>query len=236
MHAPASIRGTAKQAFPRRCSEAMHAEHADGDCVAAPPVTRCRQRVSVAIECVIDGLGATRKHQRVLRASPYCICAGFFLCCGTIVSRRRPFRQIAGNSSNAAVISKVSGTDKTVPNEPLPAHAGHHFGCDSAEALSPYRRHPVNLWPKILWARLRVIAPAAGDPRRPLAARSDHPGSGHSARVPHPTLAQATFHRTRPPLFVLQIEALKKVEDQVRRVLAFLLDSELAQPTSRDRW
>src|ERR1700727_1250137 len=56
MHAPASVRGTAKQAFPRRCSEAMHAEHADWDCVAAPPVTRCRQRVPVDIECVIDGL------------------------------------------------------------------------------------------------------------------------------------------------------------------------------------
>jgi hypothetical protein len=28
-------------------------------------------------KCVIDGLGAARKHQRVLRASPCCICAGF---------------------------------------------------------------------------------------------------------------------------------------------------------------
>jgi hypothetical protein len=56
----------------------MHAEHADGDWAAAPPVTRCRQRVPVDIECVIDGLGAARKHQRVLRASPFCICVGFF--------------------------------------------------------------------------------------------------------------------------------------------------------------
>jgi hypothetical protein len=29
-----------------------------------------------------------------------------------------------------------------VPNEKLPAHAGHYFWCDSAEGLSPYRRHP----------------------------------------------------------------------------------------------
>ena len=78
MRAPASVRGTAKQEFQRRCSKAMHAEHADGDWAAAPPVTRCRQRVSVDIECVIDGLGATRKHQRVLRASPSCICVGFY--------------------------------------------------------------------------------------------------------------------------------------------------------------
>jgi hypothetical protein len=56
----------------------MHAEHADGDWAAAPPVIRCRQRLYVDIECVIDGLGVARKHQRVLRASPYCICAGFF--------------------------------------------------------------------------------------------------------------------------------------------------------------
>ncbi len=78
MGAPASARGTAKQEFQRRCSKAMHAEHADGDGAAAPPVARCRQRLSVDIECVGDGLGAARKHQRVLRASPYCICAGFF--------------------------------------------------------------------------------------------------------------------------------------------------------------
>ena len=74
MRAPASVRSTAKQEFHRRCSKAMHAEHADGDCAAAPSVTRCRQRVPVAIECVIDGHGAARKHQRVLRASPCCIC------------------------------------------------------------------------------------------------------------------------------------------------------------------
>jgi hypothetical protein len=78
MGAPASARGTAKQEFQRRCSKAMHAEHADGDGAAAPPVARCRQRLSVDIECVGDGLGAARKHQRVLRASPYCICAGCF--------------------------------------------------------------------------------------------------------------------------------------------------------------
>jgi hypothetical protein len=64
--------------FRSRCRKSMHAEHADGDWAAAPPVTRCRQRVSVDIECVIDGLAAAQKHQRVLRASPYCICAGFF--------------------------------------------------------------------------------------------------------------------------------------------------------------
>jgi hypothetical protein len=48
----------------------MRAEQADGDRTASPPVTRCCQRVSVHIECMIDGLGAARKHQRVLRASP----------------------------------------------------------------------------------------------------------------------------------------------------------------------
>ena len=74
MGAPVSDRGTAKQEFLRRCSKAMHAEHADGDWAAAPPVTRCRQRVPVEIECMIDGLGAARKHQRVLRPSPCCIC------------------------------------------------------------------------------------------------------------------------------------------------------------------
>jgi hypothetical protein len=72
MGAPASVRGTAKQEFHRRCRKAMHAEHADGAWAAAPPVARCRQR------CMIDGLGAARKHQRVLRASPFCICVGFF--------------------------------------------------------------------------------------------------------------------------------------------------------------
>ena len=58
----------------------MHAGHADRDRAAAPPVTRSRQRVSVDIECAIDidGLGAAQKHQRVLRASPSCICAGYF--------------------------------------------------------------------------------------------------------------------------------------------------------------
>ena len=78
MRAPASVRGTAKQEPQRRCRKVMHAEHADWDCAAAPPVTQCRQRVPVDIECMIDGLGAARKHQRVLRASPYCICVGFF--------------------------------------------------------------------------------------------------------------------------------------------------------------
>ena len=66
MGAPAPAGGTAKQEFHRRCSKTMHAEHADGDWAAAPPVTRCRQRMSVDIECVTDGLGAARKHQRVL--------------------------------------------------------------------------------------------------------------------------------------------------------------------------
>ena len=90
----------------------MHAEHADGDWAAAPPVTRCRQRVSVGIECVIDGLGAARKHQRVLRASPCCICVGFFSVLAAPQSRDAPlYRQVAGNSSHAAVISKVSSTD-----------------------------------------------------------------------------------------------------------------------------
>ena len=75
MRAPASVRRTAEQEFQRRCSKAMHAEHADGDRAAAPrSVTRCWQRVSVHIECVIDGLGAARKHRRVLRVSPYCKC------------------------------------------------------------------------------------------------------------------------------------------------------------------
>jgi len=78
MGAPALARGTAKQESQRRCSKAMHAEHADGDWAAAPPVARCPQRVSVDIECVIDGLGAARKHQRVLRSSPSYICVGFF--------------------------------------------------------------------------------------------------------------------------------------------------------------
>ena len=75
--APASARGTSKREFQSRCRKAMHAEHADGDRAAAPHVTRRWQRVSVDIECMSDGLGATRKHQRVLRASPFCICVGF---------------------------------------------------------------------------------------------------------------------------------------------------------------
>jgi hypothetical protein len=61
----------------RKARISTHAEHANGDWAAAPPVTRCRQRVSVDIQCVIDGLGAARKHQRVPRASPYYICVGF---------------------------------------------------------------------------------------------------------------------------------------------------------------
>jgi hypothetical protein len=113
MGAPASARGTAKQKFQRRCSKAMHAEHADGNRAAAPPVTRCRQRVTVDIECVIDGLGAARKHQRVLRASPHYICAGFFSVLRRHSHATHPSRQVAGNSSHAAVISKVNSTEGT---------------------------------------------------------------------------------------------------------------------------
>jgi hypothetical protein len=91
----------------------MHAEHADRDWAAAPPVARCRQRASVDIECVIDDLGVARKNQRVLRLPrrrPGCIALLhlrwiLFLCCGATVSRRSPSRQVAGASFNGAFVS-----------------------------------------------------------------------------------------------------------------------------------
>jgi hypothetical protein len=69
--------GSTRRNFRSRCSKAIHAEQADGDWAAAPPLTRYRQCVPVDIEWMTEGLGAARKHQRVLRASPCCICAGF---------------------------------------------------------------------------------------------------------------------------------------------------------------
>jgi hypothetical protein len=57
----------------RRCTQNTRMGTGRGsacDPMPAAPVRRHR--------CMIDSLGAARKHQRVLRASPYCICAGFF--------------------------------------------------------------------------------------------------------------------------------------------------------------
>jgi len=45
-HLSASVSSTAKEEFSRRYKQ-MHAKHADGDLVAAPPVTRCRRHASV---------------------------------------------------------------------------------------------------------------------------------------------------------------------------------------------
>jgi len=89
MGAPASARSTAKQESQRRCSKAIHAEHVMGTGPRLRLLTRCWQCVS---ECVIDGLGAARKHQRVLRASASCICVGFLSVLRRYSHATHPFR------------------------------------------------------------------------------------------------------------------------------------------------
>ena len=79
-----------------RCTPASAgagAEQRMGTGPAAPPVTRCRQRVSVDIERVVDGLGAAPKHQRVLVRRLTASALDSFLCCGAKVTRHTPSRQ-----------------------------------------------------------------------------------------------------------------------------------------------